>query len=198
MVRRRLTLVLRPFMVLVMVAALPSAVVAGDKSARVGSGAGSGDHCVRHLEYIEPTGPQAYVASETCFSTFAESMRHATGGHTKLNVDAKPNSVTQGDLPAAGTAATIVLGIDWDWVGYKEESILWEASTGCDAGHWYVVGYVGNAWNDRIESAKGFNGCVRFRHFEHQNYGGAKIVCTPNCFSMGTMTRETSSLHFDN
>ncbi len=60
--------------------------------------------------------------------------------------------MTQAILPAE-TAATFVLGIDWDFVGYQESSKVWEASTGCDPGHWYTLGYVGNAWNDRIESA---------------------------------------------
>ncbi len=40
---------------------------------------GTGDHCVAHLEHVTPDGPEARITRETCFGSFAEAMRFATG-----------------------------------------------------------------------------------------------------------------------
>lgn len=104
-------------------------------------------------------------------------------------------------LPPPGTESTVVIGVDYDTWHYIDvpSPKIWEAGTGCDPGHWWVMPNIGGQWNDRISSAKGYSGCVQFRHFEDENYAGALRNCTPNCYYIGdAMNDRTTSLQWDN
>jgi hypothetical protein len=152
--------------------------------------------CVLNLEYLNPSGPEAQVASQTCFATFSDALAFATNGSVAVSLNVTPGQVTEAMLQLS-LASTVVIGIDWDSTSYNGSSQVWTASNGCDFSHWWQVSYVGDAWNDRTESAKGFGGCVRYRHFEQANSQGSVRTCTPNCSSMGTMANKTSSEEFD-
>jgi hypothetical protein len=53
---------------------------------------------------------------------------------------------------------------------------------------------MGATWNDRYESGKGFSSCDHNKKFEHADYGGAVLTCTPNCSTYGVLRNEVSSL----
>jgi hypothetical protein len=160
------------------------------------SPSGSGNNCVARLEYVQAGGPEGRVVSETCFPTFAEAISYATDGQTALGADTRPDALTEGMLPD-GIQTDYVLGIDWDFINYTGNSKVWTASNGCDFSHWWTLSYVGDGWNDRTESAKGFSGCVHYRHFDAINFGVPVLTCNPNCATMGSMTDKTSSEQFD-
>lgn len=72
----------------------------------------------------------------------------------------------------------------------------------CDGNTSYRDPYLGDARNDRISQAKGYNRC-KFVLFEHRDFNGGRIVCgfrdkpQPNpggwCASMSIFDNETSS-----
>jgi hypothetical protein len=95
---------------------------------------------------------------------------------------------------AAALDATVVIGIEWDNTGYSGANTTYETSGGCTQSRSWVLGYVGDFWNDRFESGKGFSGCNRNKKFEHSQFGGAVLTCTPNCSGYGVLRNEVSSL----
>jgi hypothetical protein len=169
---------------------LPSAVTAKPNPS------GQGKNCVLQVEYVEIDSADAEVVSESCFPSFFQAIGFATNGLTILSPNATPDTLTQDLLPALALSS-VIIGVDWDSTNYVGASRVWTASTGCDFSHWYQVSYVGDAWNDRTESAKGFGGCDKYRHFDAANFGGAVRTCTPTCATMGTMADKTSSEQFD-
>lgn len=176
--------------------ALPAGVAAADRTARTGA---DGAHCVAHLEQLQAGQPQSRIARQVCFNTFAQAISYATHGRTALPSNATPAVLTQAMLPDS-LDSEFVIGIDYEHRDFDTDfgaSKVWTASTGCDPGHWYVLSdLAGTGWNDRISSAKGYSGCIHFRHFENANYGGAVVTCT--CSYIGdAMNDRTSSLQFD-
>jgi hypothetical protein len=160
---------------------------------------GTGDNCVVLLEHVTPSGPEARIVSETCFVTFSDAIRHATGGKTILPADARPGDFTQEMLPE-GPTSTVVLGIDYDAFHYDETAgaRIWEASSSCTPSLSWTVWNVGNDWNDRISSAKSYGGCHYFEHWENYYWDGAVRTCTPNCYYIGdAMNDRTSSLRWN-
>ena len=80
---------------------------------------------------------------------------------------------------------------------YFGASASYYAPSGCGNTTW-EVSYVGNSWNDLFESGKGFGTCDRNRKFEHSNFGGNSILCTPNCSDYGQVRNRVSSLRWRN
>ena len=161
--------------------------------------AGTGGHCVAHLEYVTPGGPEASVTKEKCFTSFAEAVRFATG-RTDIPDGVKPTDLTEEMIrPPAdrGVEATYLLGIDFDASGYSGESKLWQASASCVGHNWQVYTLVGTGWNDRISSAQGWSECDIFKHWENPGYDGAVRTCSPDCSYIGdAMNDRTSSLQW--
>jgi len=153
-------------------------------------------HCVVRLERIEPTSSAGRIAGERCYATFRDAIFAATQGKTVLPVDIGPAELTQSMLPPAGVTATVVIGIDFDNWHYDDSAgtKIWEASSGCSPSLGWFVENVGSAWNDRISSAKAYNSCNRYEHYELYNRQGSLIPCLPNCYEMGIMNDKTSSL----
>ena len=184
------------FLAVAAVLVLPAPAVAGSQTL---SPSAEGNNCVNKLAPIVEGSPEVRIASSSCFDTFAAAISFATGGATRLSVHAQPSSLRQKLLPkisGATLAATdVVIGVDWELPSKGGASVVWETPTGCDFSHWYLLGNVGSNWNDRIQSAKGFSGCVRYRHFEHEEYQGLVRTCTPYCQAMPSWT---TSLQWDN
>jgi hypothetical protein len=109
--------------------------------------------------------------------------------------------LTQAELDAATTKSgvsptSVVIGIDWDLTNYAGSNAVWTGSQSCTSVVSYDLPYVGDGWNDMTSSAKGYSGCNRYRHFEHSQFGGASILCSPNCATMEALNNLTSSEKF--
>ena len=165
----------------------------------------SGPHCAVELTQPAGGGP-ATIASETCFSTFAEALAFSTGGRVKVAPDVDPASLT-GEIigiPGAddpGEAAVLArwtLGWDWKGLNYTGESrTYWVegANPPCANGVVWILGGVLDAgWNNVIRSAQGWSGCNHFMHYDLANQQGAVWACVPNCPNMGAMDKRTTSL----
>jgi hypothetical protein len=161
-----------------------------------GAGAGSrgSQNCVNQLERITPGLPDARIASSLCFDSFAAAFRHVTQGQLSVASDLRPEQVTQ-EMIAAAPSSSVVLGIDWEYDNYVGGfTAIWEGSSTCTASQAWQLSYVGDVYNDKISSAKGYGGCHHFHHYENGAFGGAVLTCSPNCATMGVMNNQTSSL----
>jgi hypothetical protein len=105
-----------------------------------------------------------------------------------------PAELTDGLLERSTVARTqIVIGTEWNGTGFAGGSMDFTAPDTC-AGTTYQVAYVGDFWNDKFQSGKGFGGCDTNKKFVHANFGGDVLTCTPNCNDYGTFSNEVSSL----
>jgi hypothetical protein len=165
----------------------------------------TGRHCAVELTQPAGGGP-ATIASETCFSTFAEALAFSTGGRVKVAPDIDPASLTSEIMDVPGTdgpgeAAVLArwsLGWDWKGLNYSGESRNYYvdgANPPCANGVvWLLGGVLDAGWNNVIRSAQGWSGCNHFMHYDLANQQGAVWACVPNCPNMGAMDRRTTSL----
>jgi hypothetical protein len=165
--------------------ALPSAPAA----------AGGAQHCV---SWLQPTSVHGTVieAEEVelgCYPTYAEALEAATG--VVLDDSVSPASVTDGDLGGL-SASSVVIGTEWVETGYTSTSKTYTATVTCSSSVSWEVAYVTDTWNDKFESGKGFGGCDRNRKFQHSQFGGTSVLCTPNCSTYGSLNNEVSSLRW--
>jgi hypothetical protein len=136
--------------------------------------------------FLQATGPAnsageilASPVDRGCYSTTAEALA-ASGGSLQ-------------STPAAPTS-TVVIGIEWDNTGFTGSNVIYEVASTCTASQSWVLNYVGDTWNDRFESGKGYGGCNHNKKFENADFGGAVLTCTPNCNGYGVLNNEVSSL----
>jgi len=144
--------------------------------------AASPQSCVVYLEPIGPPNAAGEVPTRPidrgCYQSIPESLA-ATGAA----------------LDGSGSAPnTVVIGIEWDSIGYSGANTTYETSSGCTSSLSWTISYVGDFWNDRFESGKGFSGCNRNKKFENSQFLGAVLTCTPNCSGYGVLRNEVSSL----
>jgi hypothetical protein len=157
-------------------------------------------HCVVHLVPLSPATDAGVVTATLddggCFATLEEALEAGTGGRVALPEGTSPGELTQPLLDASVTAAAdILLGTEYDNVNFGGASRSYFASSGCANMTWQVSN-VGATWNDRFESGVGFGTCDHNRKFEHTNFGGSVVLCTPNCGTYGTLRNEVSSLRW--
>jgi hypothetical protein len=171
------------------------ACVPGTAAAR----SASGRHCVFRLDPVSRPKPHvisARLVKVGCFDTLSEAIEAGSGGAIKLPSSTNPADMTD-DLISDSTVTRVgddtLIGTEWSGTGFGGLSNNYLAPDAC-AGVTYEVAYVGDIWNDRFESGKGFGGCDTNKKFVHSNFGGDVLTCTPNCIDYGTLRNEVSSL----
>jgi hypothetical protein len=113
-----------------------------------------------------------------------------------LSAGISPAELTQALFdPPPGALASVLLGTEYDSTGFAGGSTNYFASSGC-AGTTWQVSNVGAGVNDTFESGKGFGTCDHNRKFEHADFGGAVVLCTPNCSTYGTLRNKVTSLRW--
>jgi hypothetical protein len=157
-------------------------------------------HCVAFLVPIAPKTEEGVISATLeeggCFPTFEAALEAGTGGQVALPEGTSPADLTQSFLDSAVTAATqVLLGTEYDTTNFLGASKSYFASSGCASTTWQVSN-VGATWNDRFESGKGFGTCDHNRKFEHADFGGAVVLCTPNCGTYGVLRDEITSLRW--
>jgi hypothetical protein len=170
--------------------------IAGGPAAHAAS---SGHNCAYRLDPVSYDAATRTVSADLvlvgCYDTFAESVAAGSGGAIHVSRATTPGQLTQamvGDsAPAAGNDTLI--GTEWTSVGFSGSSVSYYAPDAC-AGTVYAVADVGSAWNDQFESGRGFGGCDTNRKFQHINFGGDVLTCTPGCNDYGALRNEVSSL----
>jgi hypothetical protein len=157
-------------------------------------------HCVAFLVPIAPKSDEGVITATLeeggCYPTLEAALDAGTGGRVALPGGTSAVELTQSLLDSAVTAATgVLLGTEYDTTNFLGASKSYFASSGCASTTWQVSN-VGATWNDRFESGKGFGTCDHNRKFEHADFGGAVVLCTPNCGTYGVLRDEVTSLRW--
>lgn len=177
-------------------ALLLSFTIAGGPVAQATS---AGSNCAYELDPISYDAATHTVTADLvligCYDTFAEALAAGSGGAIQVSSSTTPAQLTDAmvtdSAPTAGNDTLI--GTEWTSTGFSGSSASYYAPDSC-AGTVYAVAYVGDTWNDDFESGKGFGGCDANKKFQHSNFGGTVLTCTPNCSDYGALRNEVSSL----
>lgn len=152
-------------------------------------------HCVIIIEPLQPGQTTSKTSEPQCFATFAEALAFVTNGAVVVPQDFRPDDLT--DEILAATTDTVV-GIEYIDANFLGSSLTWGTpnSNGCSDGTVYQSN-VPNDWNDKISSARAFQGCNSFLHYANANYSGSTHQCAPNCATMSVMNDQTSSVRLN-
>jgi hypothetical protein len=156
-------------------------------------------HCAVWLEPSSVHGDVivADLVDLGCYATYSEALEVGSGGAVVVEDSATSASLTDQALGGdASASSSVVIGTEWDETGFASSSRSYFASATCSTSLSWEVGYVTDTWNDRFESGKGFGGCDRNRKFQHSQFGGTSVLCTPNCSTYGSLNNEVSSLRW--
>lgn len=160
-----------------------------------------GRHCAVRLDPMSRPKPHvvsARLVNIGCFDTLSEAIEAGTGGAVRLPASTAPEQLND-TLIAAATVSRVgddtLIGTEWNNTGFAGTSMTYMAPNAC-AGTTFEASYVGDAWNDRFESGKGFGGCDTNKKFVHSAFGGDVLTCTPNCGDYGSIRNEISSLRW--
>ena len=164
-----------------------------------GATAETESHCAYRLEPVAVKGPTtlATLVDLGCYDTFAEALSTGSEGTIVVDASMTPEALTDADLTASATAASdVLIGTEYDAINYSSSSVSYFAPVTCSSTKTWDVSYVGDLWNDRFASGRGFGGCDHNRKFKHADFNGDVQLCTPNCPSYGVLTEEVSSLRW--
>jgi len=129
-----------------------------------------------------------------CFMTYEAAIEAGLGGSVDIAAGTTVEQLTDAVL-ATGSGDELI-GTEWNQTGYGGGSKSYFASSTCSASNSWEVDYVTDTWNDLFSSGRGFGGCDRNRKFEDSNFGGASLLCTPNCTNYGSLSNQVSSLRW--
>jgi hypothetical protein len=104
---------------------------------------------------------------------------------------------TEGTPDQGKQAVDQTIGKEWSGQGFSGALLIASGLYDCTDSFGYNIHDLGTqkpAWQNRISSSKGFNGCNRVRHFQYAEYNGDLKVCDPNCSTLGDMNDRTTSL----
>jgi hypothetical protein len=159
----------------------------------------SAEHCAFRLVPVSRTGSTTSAAVELigCYPTYEEAVEAGSGGSVDLAEGSTPDSLLQEELETVTSASSdVLIGTEWGGPNYTFASNSYFASETCSASNTWQVSYVGDTWNDRFESGKGFGGCDTNKKFQHADFAGSVLTCTPNCTNYGSLADEVSSLRW--
>jgi hypothetical protein len=160
--------------------------------------AGTADDCAYELQPISRTGDRILAEPVLigCFDTYAEALEAGSEGAIQVSSDATPLTLSASLDLNVTLSSSVLIGTEWDGSQYAGQSKSYFASGTCSSSVTWEVGYVTDAWNDLFNSGKGFGACDRNRKFEHSNFGGSSVLCTPNCSGYGSLSNQVSSLRW--
>lgn len=139
----------------------------------------AGDYCAVEIEAL---GSSQEPAVPVCFDTQGE-------------VDAYLQTLTAPTRARSAAArASTVLGTVYKDAGYGGGSLSFYGTGSC-SGATFGFASLDAAWQNAISSAKAFAGCF-VSVYSGASYGGAQLLCTPNCASLGSLNDRVLSLVF--
>jgi hypothetical protein len=177
---------------------LPLALIALAAMGVPSAQAQQGKHCAYRLDPVSKTGHVTLAEPVLigCYATFAEAISAGTSGNVTVDPSMTPDRVTDADLTRTDSRGAVLIGTEFLGTGYGGDSNTYSALLTCSALNTWEVAYVGDAWNDKFSSGKGFGGCDHNKKFAASNFGGNVLTCTPNCTNYGDLSNEVSSLRW--
>jgi hypothetical protein len=180
--------------------ALTAFGVVSPAQASAGSSQGtSGSNCAYLLVPVTTTadGTLASPSLIGCYSSYAAALSAGSGGSIQLSASITPANITDQLLAQATlslSGSDVLIGTEWNQTNFNNGSTSYFGTATCSNSQAWSLSYVGDAHNDIYESGKGFGGCDTNKKFQDADFGGATVVCTPNCSDYGTLDNEVSSL----
>ncbi|MFE0424134.1 hypothetical protein [Streptomyces sp. NPDC058953] len=184
--------------------ALPFGAVQSANAAQTGTTgtvAQTGPNCTERVE----------TGAVTCYATFREAIRHATGGAvTDAPLDARTamadptfakrlNAQVNADGTPAPGITTVPIAVYYDREDHKSPpALIHYASRGCDNDNGVEhairdLGVTFRSWNDRISSFRGFSKC-QINLYEHRNFKGKQTGYRDSMKRLGNMNNKASSM----
>jgi len=154
--------------------------------------------CSYRLVPVSKTGSVITADLELigCYATYAEAIEAGTGGAIEVPTDTTPLSLAASDLTVDSASSDVLIGTEFNLLNYGGASASYFAPATCSASNTWEVNYVGAVLNDWFSSGKGFGGCDHNKKFEHADFAGDVLTCTPNCAGYGSLANEVSSLRW--
>lgn len=153
-------------------------------------------HCNQRLS---PNGGPGGPAQ--CYRTFADA---AAAGMRNPSLLGKTDAQVVAALAAgagrtgAGHDASILLASDWKDSGFRNSNWNWYAGADCSVSNQYSYDHMPAGWNDVVSSARTWNNCHHFTHYENsyenRYVNGASIDCGYCSYVGDAMNDRTSSV----
>jgi hypothetical protein len=152
-------------------------------------------HCVVQIEPFQPGQTASKVSEPACFDNFSDAIFAATGGAVRLPLSIEPGEVTEDMLVPPEPRSSTVIGIDYSESGFSGSTLTWTTSNpdGCSDGTIYMQPSMPSVWAKEVSSARSYQGCARYYHYDYANYGGSALDCGYSCSTMGAMDNQTES-----
>ena len=162
-------------------------------------------NCIVRVEPVEPETQKSRISGLDCYATSSEAIYAATDGAVSLPPDtpfkeqlrafrSELNSVANKSSTGSGS---VTLAVDYVDSIYRGDFLIYQGSTTCSSTVSYQFPTLTFPpyfdFNDIFSSSQAFGGCNRNIHYEHSNYGGTYLICTPNCTGFGALNDKTSS-----
>jgi hypothetical protein len=153
-------------------------------------------HCVVQAQAVpDGRGPESVpppADAPRCFSRFSQAIELATAGRVKLPEDAIAVALDDAVLSTTSSAASYVIGIEYEHADYRGSTFIFTSSYSC-AEYSHYLSAMPSGWNDRISSARAFSGCYHSYHYEHIHAGGAVRDCGAACPYIGDALNDRTS-----
>ncbi|MEX2274566.1 MAG: hypothetical protein WEA10_03230 [Actinomycetota bacterium] len=137
-----------------------------------------------------------------CFDTLSEALVAGSAGTLHPTPFVSLRTLTDRSLDEGGGSTmdvedpekTFLIGIEYDLITFDGGTRSYYFDRACNANPIEVN--VGDTWDDRFESGKGFAGCGSNKKFAGQNQNGDVHLCTPSCGSYNDLRNRVSSLRW--
>jgi hypothetical protein len=152
----------------------------------------------------------AATGAQRCFATAAEAISYGSGGQIRLAADGSTHdavvalrshdaeaarSIASPNQPRAALASNII-GIEYDGSYRSGAAKYFSVSGDCYSGATYGFPKLSTyGWNDRINSAQTFVGCVG-QHYDDTNYSDTMVSVFGTKDDFGGQNNKTSSIRF--
>lgn len=152
-------------------------------------------HCVVQIEPVKPGEKTSEMSEPVCFDNFSDAVYFATDGLVRLSSSVTPSQVTEETLNPAGARRSTVIGQDYNYQNFGGTTITWTTSNpdGCSQGATFWASSMPSGWNNKVSSARSYQGCSTYWHYDYPSFGGSKIDCGWSCATMGAMDNQTES-----
>jgi hypothetical protein len=153
---------------------------------------------------------RAGVPAQRCFATAAEAIAYGSGGQIRIAADATTHDavvalrthdataahgIVMNKSPRAAMASNII-GIEYDGSYRSGAAKYFSVSGDCYSGAAYGFPRLSTyGWNDRINSAQTFVGCVG-QHYDDSYYSDTMVSVFGTKDDFGGQNNKTSSIKF--
>ena len=154
------------------------------------------------------------AAAQRCFATAAEAIAYGSGGQVSVAEDATTHdavvalrahdaavaraTATRSSVTASKRAAQAsnIIGIEYDGSNRSGAAKYFSVSGDCYSGATYGFPKLSSyGWNDRINSAQTFVGCVG-QHYDDTYYSDTMVSVFGTKDDFGSQNNKTSSIKF--